>query len=200
MRERCLTRVQYIPSLEPSARPLRTDAYQAPYFFPSPMSPEAATYIQEVINERQGTNLFSIMNSPVVQSNPLDALPDPSTTCVNREPERVARPTLSSSRPPSPTPSLQALRPQHGPNFAEQLGLIETTKNVASLHDSQGRSGHLKIPTGRQMRSSWLVGLHRYLRAQHLSPCIHVPAHTPLPHNPRSTRGPRRVVSKPTAF
>lgn len=138
MRERCLTRVQSIPSLEPSARPLRTDPYQAPYFFPSPMSPEAATYIQEVINERQGTNLFSIMNSPVVQSNPLDALPGPSTTCVNREPERVARPTLSSSRPPSPTPSLPVAKLEGPPSTRRHRWSLHFPHSLHHHHVNDG--------------------------------------------------------------
>ncbi len=38
----------------PSRPPRRTDPYQAPFFFPTPMSPAAGTYLQEVIHERQG--------------------------------------------------------------------------------------------------------------------------------------------------
>lgn len=116
LRERCLTRVQSIPSRRPSARPLRTDPYQAPYYFPSPMSPEAATYVQEVVNERQGINLLSTMNSLVVEPNSLNAITDPSSTRIDQGSERVARPTVSASRPPSPTSSLPVAKVEVSPS------------------------------------------------------------------------------------
>ncbi|KAI1793981.1 hypothetical protein LXA43DRAFT_999170 [Ganoderma leucocontextum] len=113
LREHCLNRVHSIPNPKSSARPLRTDPYQAPYFFPSPMSPEAATYIQEVVNERHGTHLQPTLNSSPVEANALNPTPVPSSTRVNNESEEVARPALPSSRPPSPAPSLYKMELPH---------------------------------------------------------------------------------------
>ncbi|KAI0756571.1 hypothetical protein C8Q80DRAFT_42565 [Daedaleopsis nitida] len=56
LREQCLNRAQSppMPKTKPSRPARRTDPYQAPFFFPTPMSPQAGTYRQEVISERQG--------------------------------------------------------------------------------------------------------------------------------------------------
>ncbi|KAM5531901.1 hypothetical protein V8D89_014455 [Ganoderma adspersum] len=112
LRERCLIRVQSMPPHKSSARPLRTDPYQAPYFFPSPMSPEAATYIQDVVNERQGTSVQPAMNPDDVESNTTNAIPVPSPPRVNQDRENTARP----NRAPSPSPSLPTDKTEASPS------------------------------------------------------------------------------------
>ncbi|CDO73183.1 hypothetical protein BN946_scf185007.g238 [Trametes cinnabarina] len=48
-----------MPNAKPSKPVRRTDPYQAPYYFPTPLSPDAATYVQELRAERQGVRATS---------------------------------------------------------------------------------------------------------------------------------------------
>lgn len=91
-----------MPPRKSSARPQRTDPYQAPYFFPSPMSPEAATYIQQVVNERQGTSVLPAMSPDADESSSTKVIPVPSPPRANQGRENTSRP----NRAPSPSPSL----------------------------------------------------------------------------------------------
>ena len=66
VRERCISRTQSLPLSKPRAqRPVRrTNPYQAPYFFPTPLSPEADTYVRDVLSERSGGVLKVAPTSP----------------------------------------------------------------------------------------------------------------------------------------
>ncbi|KAH9897968.1 hypothetical protein C8Q73DRAFT_683229 [Cubamyces lactineus] len=54
-RERCLSRVHSMPNAKVAKVARRTDPYQAPYYFPTPLSPDADTYVEQVRRERKGT-------------------------------------------------------------------------------------------------------------------------------------------------
>lgn len=55
VRERCLSRVHSMPNAKVAKVARRTDPYQAPYYFPTPLSPDADTYVEQVRRERKGT-------------------------------------------------------------------------------------------------------------------------------------------------
>ncbi|KAI8981232.1 hypothetical protein BD414DRAFT_420074 [Trametes punicea] len=53
LRDRCLSRVHSMPNAKTAKAARRTDPYQAPYYFPTPLSPDAENYIKEVREERK---------------------------------------------------------------------------------------------------------------------------------------------------
>ncbi|KAL7285621.1 hypothetical protein ACG7TL_000725 [Trametes sanguinea] len=57
--QRCLSRVHSMPNAKSSTPVRRTDPYQAPYYFPTPLSPDADTYVQELRAERKGARTTS---------------------------------------------------------------------------------------------------------------------------------------------
>ncbi|TBU34474.1 hypothetical protein BD309DRAFT_946347 [Dichomitus squalens] len=98
LRERCLVRAQSmpVPRTRTTSRPARrTDPYQAPYFFPTPMSPEAGTYLQEVVKERHGEYPQPV--EPVTESSTID--PNAALALSPSSPTRE-----ESAKPPQPTP------------------------------------------------------------------------------------------------
>ncbi|KAI0324036.1 hypothetical protein GY45DRAFT_1331976 [Cubamyces sp. BRFM 1775] len=56
-RERCLSRVHSMPNAKVAKVARRTDPYQAPYYFPTPLSPDADTYVEQVRRERKGARV-----------------------------------------------------------------------------------------------------------------------------------------------
>ncbi|KAH9858238.1 hypothetical protein C2E23DRAFT_865163 [Lenzites betulinus] len=56
-RDRCLTRVHSMPNAKTGKQIRRTDPYQAPYFFPTPLSPDVDIYVEQVRSERQGSKI-----------------------------------------------------------------------------------------------------------------------------------------------
>ena len=96
VRDRCLVRAQSMPiTKQKQSRPVqRTDPYQAPYFFPTPLSPDAGTYVQEVLSERH-----RVPNSKLPRPNSLTS--DPSSEIAS--PTRSTRVSVEVSSPlPSP--------------------------------------------------------------------------------------------------
>ncbi|KAI0639839.1 hypothetical protein C8Q77DRAFT_1152781 [Trametes polyzona] len=106
LRERCLTRVHSMPNPKPAKPTRRTDPYQAPYYFPTPLSPDADTYVEQVRSERRGT----APADPISFRQYWDPipLPSPRTSPKSKEeplppstPEIVVSPATEAA-PPSP--------------------------------------------------------------------------------------------------
>ncbi|KAI0830749.1 hypothetical protein BC628DRAFT_1355448 [Trametes gibbosa] len=62
-RERCLVRVPSPPNAKPVKQARRTDPYEAPYYFPTPLSPDVDIYVQQVRSERQASQVTDTITS-----------------------------------------------------------------------------------------------------------------------------------------
>lgn len=111
VRERCLIRVHSMPPTK-SAKPVRrTDPYQAPYYFPTPLSPDADIYVEQVLSERQGARVTDPVSfrqyrdrvslSPRTSPKSKEELLPPPT------PDIVVSGTAQVSAEPTPEPPMR---------------------------------------------------------------------------------------------
>ena len=97
-----------MPMSRPPARPTparRTDPYQAPYFFPTPMSPEAETYLQEVVRERHGAPSQLASEPSTIDSTVVIASPPSSPSRNDSEKARQPSPPSPPTRPTARQPT-----------------------------------------------------------------------------------------------
>lgn len=154
VRDRCLIRVQSIPTPRPPRAPRRrTDPYQAPFYFPTPMSPDAGTYLQEVINERHGrlpaspnaveqVRFASLPSSPNRETHdlpePSPALSVPASVPPEGEVEDTSRPTARRHR-----------WSWHMPHFPERTRSVDSDRNA---HEKEHKDGFPKFKFGHSRR------------------------------------------------
>ncbi|KAI0673569.1 hypothetical protein C8Q78DRAFT_1067867 [Trametes maxima] len=142
-RERCLTRVHSMPNAKAAKpAPRRTDPYQAPYYFPTPLSPDAGTYVEEVRKERQA--------SPKVT--------DPLSFRQYWEPPTIPLPSPRSS-PKSKEEPLAPAPPEIVVSDAPPELVVETKSEEAS-----GARPALREVSHRW---SWHLPLHPHLPKKH---------------------------------
>ncbi|KAI0375439.1 hypothetical protein BV20DRAFT_1048578 [Pilatotrama ljubarskyi] len=121
LRERCLTRVHSMPSPKQAKPARRTDPYQAPYYFPTPLSPDADTYIEQVRNELRSS---ARVTDPIAfrqywDPNPLSPRTSPrskETPLPPAAPEIVVSEVSAQPAEPEPKPEVEsrpALRDGH---------------------------------------------------------------------------------------
>ena len=116
---------------KPAAPPRRrTDPYQAPYFFPTPLSPGADDYVRIVRAERARLSI-SPAGSPSrkpsqLVAEPLSTLPSAYPATVPEEPAQSTLPEASSSAPKRPSAS------RRNANFTG----VQTTTPVGSRETS----------------------------------------------------------------
>lgn len=128
----------------PSNRPvLRTDPYQAPYFFPTPMSPDAVDYVDKVRSER--VLGFSPEQRPK---------PSPPARRSTRSPSPHSRQTQQVQPPMLPTPAASPLRTAHL-DLAPESPETAAAEIATSSNSSGSRPGSLK-------RRSWHISLHSH--------------------------------------
>ncbi|KAF7793451.1 hypothetical protein EIP86_004563 [Pleurotus ostreatoroseus] len=127
----------------------RTDPYQAPYFFPTPLSPEAVDYVDKVRSERVGF-------SP--EQRPKPSLPSVRRT---RSPSPHARP----SPPPQPPVQQEMLpTPAASPQRGAHLDLAPDSPELASTSGPEvaPSSASTGSRSGSMKRRSWHISLHHH--------------------------------------
>ncbi|OCH87473.1 hypothetical protein OBBRIDRAFT_154834 [Obba rivulosa] len=117
-RGRCIRQRHTLPPRKQPRPVPRTDPYQAPYFFPSPMSPGAADYVRQVKTERSAPSRSASTSSGQAERS----------ISFRRSPE--ARPSASAS--PSP--------------IRHPVDLPEVNEPDDHLKNSRRRSWHLHLP------------------------------------------------------
>ncbi|KAI0361146.1 hypothetical protein OH77DRAFT_1492262 [Trametes cingulata] len=129
-RERCLTRVHSMPNPKPAKQARRTDPYQAPYYFPTPLSPDADTYIEQVRNERRTS---ARVTDPIAFRQYWDPIPlSPRTSPRSKE-------------TPLPPVAPEIVVSEVQPETAEAKAEVETSSRPA-LRDGHHRwSWHLPL-------------------------------------------------------
>ncbi|OJT08502.1 hypothetical protein TRAPUB_685 [Trametes pubescens] len=109
LRERCLIRVHSMPTAKPVKPARRTNPYQAPYYFPTPLSPDADIYVEQVLSERQGARV----TDPISFRQYRDRVPlSPRTSPKSKEellppptPDVVVSETTQATSQPSTEPT-----------------------------------------------------------------------------------------------
>ncbi|KAI9057086.1 hypothetical protein FKP32DRAFT_1607540 [Trametes sanguinea] len=135
--QRCLSRVHSMPNAKSSKPVRRTDPYQAPYYFPTPLSPDADTYVQELRAERQCARTTS----------------DPTTFRQYWEPIILPSPRSSPKNKVQPLPPAEP---------EAEIIQSETSEEPADLrtdgeHEAEGASE--KRPRPVHHRWSWHLPL-----------------------------------------
>ncbi|RPD82084.1 hypothetical protein L226DRAFT_15754 [Lentinus tigrinus ALCF2SS1-7] len=155
VRDRCLVRAQSIPTSRPSQTPRRrTDPYDAYYNFPTPMSPDAGTYLQEVVNERHGRlpanpNIVEQVRFASLPSSPnraTDDLPGPSPTLPD-----PARPDGAVDEAPRSTARRHRWS-WHIPHFPERTRSADSDRNLRRTPDKEHKDGFPKFKFGHNRR------------------------------------------------
>lgn len=93
-----------MPTAKPAKPARRTDPYQAPYYFPTPLSPDADIYVEQVLSERQGARV----TDPISFRQYRDRVPLSPRTSPKSKEELLPPPTpdiVVSETPPAPTES-----------------------------------------------------------------------------------------------
>ncbi|OBZ68395.1 hypothetical protein A0H81_11630 [Grifola frondosa] len=107
LKEHCPLRVHHtLPTPKRQKPIMRTDPYQAPYFFPTPLSPQADTYVHQVRNERAGVPDMVAFRQPrqdllIGWSPPKETAtlpPQPSAEIVPQVPQKAVQSRSSIRR------------------------------------------------------------------------------------------------------
>ncbi|TFK81658.1 hypothetical protein K466DRAFT_330896 [Polyporus arcularius HHB13444] len=158
LRDRCLIRAQSIPTQKAPRNPRRrTDPYQAPYYFPTPLSPDAGTYLQEVISERHGR---SPVNATVVEKVRFASLP--SSPSSLRETQDLPEPNHTLSVPsPSQGEAEQTAKATrrhrwswHMPHLPERTRSADSDRNTRGTPEKHHRDGFPRFKFGHNKRRS----------------------------------------------
>ncbi|KAI0778619.1 hypothetical protein BD413DRAFT_601342 [Trametes elegans] len=129
LRDRCLIRVHSMPNPKSSKPTQRTDPYQAPYYFPTPLSPDADTYVAQVRNERRASARLTTDPITFRQYWEPVQLPSPRTSPKSKE----------KALPPS-APDIVVSEPSGQPLPSAQEGEAETSRRPPREGDH--REGH----------------------------------------------------------
>ncbi|KAI0652308.1 hypothetical protein C8Q79DRAFT_89638 [Trametes meyenii] len=142
-RERCLTRVHSMPNAKAAKpAPRRTDPYQAPYYFPTPLSPDAGTYVEEVRKERQASpKVTDPLSFRQYWEPPTIPLPSPRSSPKSKE----------QSLPPAPPEIIVSDAPPTEP-------ITEPKAEATSARPALREVSH---------RWSWHLPLHPHLPKKH---------------------------------
>ncbi|RDX51996.1 hypothetical protein OH76DRAFT_236752 [Lentinus brumalis] len=154
LRDRCLIRAQSIPTQKAPRNPRRrTDPYQAPYNFPTPLSPDAGTYLQEIISERHGRS-----PSTFVEKVRFASLP--SSPSSLRETHDLPEPSLAHPVPsPTREEAEQTIKSTgrhrwswHMPHLPERTRSVDADRNIRTTPEKQHRDGFPRFKLGHKKR------------------------------------------------
>ena len=145
----------------PSTR--RTDPYQAPFFFPTPMSPQAGTYFQEVLNERKG--LGPLVDGIVVSEHREVTSPTSSPVSLQQAlPDQAA--TAAETESVTPNPDLLSAEDSHStarhrwswhfplrPRLPDRTRSVDAPRRAPEKTDSsEHKDGFSKFKFGHHRR------------------------------------------------
>ncbi|KAI0931348.1 hypothetical protein AcW2_000259 [Taiwanofungus camphoratus] len=168
MKDRLLRKTHSLPCKKNARNVRRTDPYQAPYFFPTPGSPEAAHYVRSVRVSRTGGAIPpGITTEQRLQRKPSDLFPlqiaGPSTSPIIPSKEIVAEPEQireGVETPPSSKSSRRrswhSLLPRHSIPRRSSAGPEQDTEAIPA-------AGVPSIPPSPQTASPKKLGKSRSL-------------------------------------
>jgi hypothetical protein len=156
------------------APPLRTQPYAAPYFFPSPASPEATDYVRLLREERR----VAALGSPIaVRPAPAPTLPAPEKDGIPSPDKKLAAPDTKSPAPAKKpaaaapdkererTPPVDAqpvmheaaARPRLAKEAREHKHRLSFGRRPSTFHEGEARPADPPQPVRTpQRRRSWL--------------------------------------------
>ncbi|EIW64078.1 uncharacterized protein TRAVEDRAFT_25386 [Trametes versicolor FP-101664 SS1] len=157
-RERCLIRVHSMPTAKPAKPARRTDPYQAPYYFPTPLSPDADIYVEQVLSERQGARV----TDPISFRQYRDRVPLSPRTSPKSKEELLPPPTpdiVVSETAPAPTESTP--EPPVRPSLREKSH--RWSWHLPHLHAKSAQDEAVSQETAEkpQTPAKFLFGHHR---------------------------------------